>query len=139
MQPQQQQLPNFNALVLIPTGAKPDGLSEAAKVADGKLRELYAIGGVIAEHIGKVVCDETYDEVVAQERFAVQDNGQTFVTIPAVLLDPNLRATAVMTVVDPQVADAIEDFHVGEDMKRDALAKANAPKPKPQGIAARGS
>lgn len=119
MQPQMQQ-PDFNQLVAIPTGrdlaedATPD-----ATVADEKLRQLYVQGGVIPQHIARIVAGNAESEVVQQDAF-VSGARQTFIMVPAVLLDPNLRNTSVTQYLAPAARESIELHHAAMDMKRKA-------------------
>lgn len=127
MQQQPQQPPNFNQRVCLPTGNAIQAVdSPEAKEATEKMEQLYVQGGVIPQHIAEIVCGPARSEVVTVGGFdEIQDYGQPFILIPAVLLDPNLRNTSVMEVIAPQVAAAIELHHVGEEAKHQAIDLAN--------------
>jgi len=116
IQPGQPQAPDFNGLACVPmAGAKQPFDDKAASLADRRLRELYALSGPLKKDLADIVTDRATGLIYAGLGMNNPIEGQTFISVPSVLLDPNLRNTNVLKVVDKLVADSIEQHHKFND------------------------
>lgn len=121
------QAPNFNGVAIVPlAGALNPADTDRSFMADRRLRELYVLNGPIAEPIAAIVADQATSLIF--DALGMHDTivDQTFIAVPSVLLDPNLRGTKVLGVVDKLVADSIELHHKFiDDLNQAAKGAAN--------------
>jgi len=106
---QQPQMPDFNAKVAIPKANIMD--TAPSSDDDRRLRGYYALVGAVPEQLVSILCDKLTDN---------------FIIVPGPLLDPNLRATAVMAAVQTDIANAIEAHHQFIDDLREEKRKSDA-------------
>lgn len=122
----QPQMPNFNGMAVVPmAGALEPADNEKAFNANRRLRELYVLNGPLTLDLANIVTDHA-TSLIYLALGIKPITEQTFISVPSVLLDPNLRGTQVLRVVDKLIADSIEQHHKFVDDVKEAAQQDGA-------------